>query len=38
VTLAEIFIGSMPYVGMILLVAALIWAFPLLATGLTQIM
>ncbi len=38
VTLSEIFAGSVPYLVMILIVAAMIWAFPLLATGLTKIM
>ena len=38
VTLSEIFSGSVPYLVMILIVAAMIWAFPWLATGLTSIM
>jgi C4-dicarboxylate transporter DctM subunit len=38
VTLADIFIGSTPYLIMILFVAFLIWAFPALATGLLVIM
>jgi len=38
VTLTEIFVGSVPYLVMILVVAAMIWAFPILATGLPQIM
>lgn len=38
VTLSEIFAGSVPYLVMILIVAAMIWAFPWLATGLTSIM
>jgi len=38
VTLAEIFLGSIPYLVMILIVAAMIWAFPMLATGLTTFM
>jgi len=38
VTLTEIFIGSIPYLVMILIVATLIWAYPPLATGLTGLM
>jgi C4-dicarboxylate transporter, DctM subunit len=36
VTLTEIFLGSVPYLVMILIVAAMIWAAPSLATGLTR--
>ena len=38
VTLGDIFIGSTPYLVMILFVAFLIWLFPALATGLLVIM
>ena len=38
VTLADIFAGSVPYLIMILMVAALIWAFPVISTGLLIIM
>ncbi|MDF1777345.1 MAG: TRAP transporter large permease [Rhizobiaceae bacterium] len=38
VTLSDIFIGSVPYLIMILMVAAMIWAFPSLAIGLITFM
>ena len=38
VTLSDIFIGSVPYLVMILMVAAMIWAFPSLAIGLITFM
>jgi len=38
VTLGDIFIGSTPYLVMILFVAFLIWLFPALATGLLEFM
>ncbi|MBL4696249.1 MAG: TRAP transporter large permease [Rhizobiaceae bacterium] len=37
VTLKDIFIGSIPYLILILVVAALIWAFPVLATWLPEL-
>lgn len=37
VTLKDIFIGSIPYLILILVVAALIWAFPSLATWLPEL-
>ena len=37
VTLKDIFIGSIPYLILILVVAALIWAFPILATWLPEL-
>ena len=38
VTLSDIFVGSAPYLVMILFVASLIWLFPILATGLLVFM
>jgi len=38
VTLTDIFVGSTPYLVMILFVAGLIWMFPAVATGLLAIM
>jgi len=38
VTLTDIFVGSTPYMVMIMFVAFLIWAFPKLATGLLVLM
>jgi tripartite ATP-independent transporter DctM subunit len=38
VTLGDIFVGSTPYLVMILFVASLIWLFPILATGLLVFM